>query len=93
MLVDDSNATPLYTTTGLYIIARLFGKDFDASKAKQPTVIGKYLTFFKFLDIIVQIAIGAFSDPYFSKNRGQPLIAVEMVVLILERMELSPGFS
>jgi hypothetical protein len=93
MLVDDSNATPLYTPTGLYIIAKLFSKDFDASKVKQLTVIGKYLTFFKFLDIIVQIAIGAFSDPYFSKNRGQPLIAAEMVVLILERMELSPGFS
>lgn len=93
MLVDDSNATPLYTPTGLHIIAKVLGKDFDASKSKQPTFIGKYLTFFKFLDIIVQISMSAFSDPYFSKNRGIPLIAAEMVVLILERMELSPGFS
>jgi len=69
MLVDDSNATPLYTSTGLFIIAKLLGRDFDASKFKQPTIIGKYLTFFKFLDIIVQIALSAFSDPYFSKNR------------------------
>lgn len=43
--------------------------------------------------MLVRIAIQAFSDPFFSKNRGQPLIAAEMVILILERMELSTGFN
>lgn len=71
MLVDESNSTPLYTPTGLYILAKSLGKDFDASKpTKLQSVMGRYLTFFKFLDNIVQIAMSAFSDPFFSKNRG-----------------------
>jgi hypothetical protein len=41
----------------------------------------------------VQTAVTAFADPYFSKQKGSPLIAAEKVVLILERMELSPGFN
>lgn len=71
ILVDDLKSIPLYTPTGLYILAKSLGKNFDASKpTKLQSVMGRYLTFFKFLDIIVQIAMSAFSDPFFSKNRG-----------------------
>jgi len=59
---------------------------------KLPGLIGKYFTFFRFLDFLVQVAASAFSDPYFSKSQSQPLICAEMVILVLERMELSPGF-
>ena len=47
------------------------------------------------MDLLVEIALSAFSDPYISNsgNGGVPLILVEMVCLLLERMELSSGFS
>jgi hypothetical protein len=94
MLVDDTNPVPLYTQTGLLIIQKVLGKEFDQAKSgKQPGVVGRFFTFFKFLDFIVQVAIAAFSDPYFSKNKAVPLIAAEMMVLVLERMELSSGFN
>jgi hypothetical protein len=94
MLVDDSNLVPLYAPTGQHIVSKVVGKDFDPSKkGKLISIIGRYFTFYKFLDFLVQIAINAFSDPFFSKNRNKPLIAAEMVILVLERMELSPGFS
>ena len=54
--------------------------------------IGKCFTFFRFLDLIVECAIGAFSDPFFNKVGQQPLIMAEMMCLLLERMELSTGF-
>ena len=55
--------------------------------------IGKCFTFFRFLDMLVQCAISAFSDPYFNQGSQMPLIMAEMACLLLERMELSSGFS
>lgn len=92
MLVDDANSTPLYTPTGLAIVAKQPGNE-QVKTSKLPTIIGRYFTFFKFLDLLVQVAVNAFSDPLFSKNLAQPMLTVEMVILVLERMELSPGFT
>ena len=93
IFVDDQHAVPVYTPTGIDIVAKSSIKDSGNFKFnKLPSIIGKCFTFFKFLDVIVKIAIHAFSDPFFTKNCQQPYIVAEMVILILERMELSTGF-
>lgn len=86
----------LYTPTGLDILMRVMNKELKATQLMQTDKIGKYVgkyfTFFRFLDLLVQCAIIAFSDPYFSQNMPTSMIMAEMVCLLLERMELSQGF-
>ena len=53
---------------------------------------GVSFTFFRFLDLIVQVAHSSFSDPFFSRQRVQSLTLAEMGCMLLERMELSNGF-
>jgi hypothetical protein len=70
LFIDDSHPVPLYTPTGFDIVTKAAGKDFESvSINKLPSLVGRCFTFFKFLDMLVKIAIQAFSDPYFSKNR------------------------
>jgi len=47
---------------------------------------GRFFTFFKFIDLVVKSAKCAFTD-------GSGLLQSEMLCLLLERMELSRGFS
>ena len=84
----------LYTPTGLDILTKAMNRESKVSQLMQinnrlTKHIGKHFTFFRFLDVLVECAICAFSDPYFNQNRTAPLIMAEMVCLLLERMELS----
>ena len=62
-----------YTPTGLDILAKVMNKSGmqQIQSGKLAKYIGKCFTFFKFLDLIVESAIVAFSDPYFNKGSGQ----------------------
>ena len=95
--VDDSRQMALYTPTGLDILTRVMNKDSKVSQLFQMNKldkhIGKHFTFFRFLDLLIECSISAFSDPYFSQNKAAPLIMAEMTCLLLERMELSSGFG
>lgn len=89
-----------YTPTGLDILTRTLNKDskvaqlFELNKLAKLT--GKCFTFFRFLDLLVECSISAFSDPCFNqgaKAGADPLLIAEMACLLLERMELSHGFG
>ena len=54
-----------------------------------PKVIGRYFTFFKFIDFLAKCAKVSYSD---QNNTQLNLIESEMLCLLLERMELSNGF-
>ena len=97
MFADDSRQIPAYTPTGLDILTRVMNKESRAGQLFQMDKLskytGRYFTFFRFLDLLVQCALIAFSDPYFTQSRGAPMILAEMLCLLLERMELSTGFG
>jgi len=97
IFADDSRELALYTPTGLDILTKSMNRDSRASQLfqmdKLSSHVGKFFSFFRFLDLLVQCAISAFSDPYFNQDRQSPLILAEMTCLLLERMELSQGFS
>jgi len=87
-----------YTPTGLDILTKVLNKESKVAQLfqlnKLAKHIGKCFTFFRFLDLLVECSISAFSDPYFSKSRASsPLVMAEMACLLLERMELSHGFG
>lgn len=92
MLVDDSKREPIYAQTGLQIVQAVVSRD-TKKPSKPQSHIGRYFTFPRFIDFLVQVALASFADPFFSRNNEQPMIAAEMVVLVLERMELSTGFQ
>ena len=97
IFVDDSRQMALYTPTGLDILTKVMNKDSKVSQLFQMNKldkhVGKCFTFFRFLDLLIECSISAFSDPYFSQNKATPLIMAEMTCLLLERMELSSGFG
>ena len=51
--------------------------------------MGRYFTFFKFVDLIAKCAKTAYTDHSTPQNN---LLESEMLCLLLERMELSKGF-
>ena len=99
IFIDDSRDVALYTPTALDILTKELNKESKVNlllqTGKMSKQVGKCFTFFRFLDMLVEISLIAFSDPYIShsSNGGVPLILVEMTCLLLERMELSSGFS
>ena len=65
-----------------------------------PKFVGKYFTYFKFLDLIVKCAKVSFSGSSASSERqiysnyqNSTLTEAEMLCLLLERLELSKGFN
>ena len=98
IFADDSRNMPFYTPTGLDILTKVMNKESKVSQLfqlnKLASHIGKCFTFFRFLDLLVECSISAFSDPFFTQSRkSAPLVMAEMVCLLLERMELSHGFG
>jgi hypothetical protein len=99
LFVDEQRAMAAFTPTGLDILTRELNKESKVDQlVKQQRMLAKHVgrcfTFFRFLDLLVECSIIAFSDPYFSQNRGgTPLVMAEMTCLFLERMELSAGFA
>jgi len=66
----------------------------------QPKYVGKYFTFFKFLDLMVKCAKVTFSgfssgseSQIYSNFKENKLMEGEMLCLLLERLELSRGFN
>lgn len=66
----------------------------------QVQYVGKYFTFYKFLDMIVRVAKVTFGsqagrkDTQVQKNfEDSDLMEAEMLCLLLERLELSKGFN
>ena len=62
--------------------------------------VGKYFTFFKFLDLVVKCAKVTFSgfstgseSRIYANYKESQLMEGEMVCLLLERLELSRGFN
>ena len=82
-----------YTPTGLDILTKVMNKESKINQLmkmdKIAQYVGKHFTFFRFLDLVTQCSITAFSDPYYSQGSTVPLIMAEMVCMLLERMELS----
>ena len=65
-----------------------------------PKYVGKYFTFFKFVDLLVKCAKVTFSGASASSERqifnnyqNSSLTEAEMLCLLLERLELSKGFN
>ena len=70
IFVDESRQMALYTPTGLDILTKVMNKECKVSQLfqldKLAKYVGKCFTFFRFLDMLVECSIIAFSDPYFN---------------------------
>jgi len=96
LYADESRPVPFYKSTGLEILNKARKKDLRTTQPlyqaeRQEKQVGKCFTFFRLLDLLVESAVQAFSDPFF--NQGGTMSLAEMMCLLLERMELSQGFT
>lgn len=77
------NPMPVYYSSGQEVLGA-------QNVQNSPKVIGRFFTYFKFLDLIAKCAKTAYMDTESVSNGN--LIEAEMLCLMLERMELSKGF-
>lgn len=74
---------PIYYQSGVEVLQNL-------NMSITPKVVGRFFTYFKFLDLIAKCAKTAYMDT--SQIVAGGLIESEVLCLLLERMELSKGF-
>ena len=83
-LTSYDNPFPIYNTTGLEIIE-------STNSIVSPKNNGRFFTFFKFIEFIVKCSKATFADT--ASLQENNMIDAEMFCLMLERMELSKGFT
>ena len=100
-LNSKNNENLIYAETALEILYHI-NKQRDNNKRNQYSslkdynhvnYIGKYFTFFKFVDFIIKCAKSVFGGSNQNELDSNELMEAEMMCLLLERLELSKGFN
>ena len=70
LFIDDSREMAVFTPTGIDILTKQMNRESKINELVQMDKLrkqtGRCFTFFRFLDLLVNSSLIAFSDPYFN---------------------------